>query len=87
MFRRKEWRLQNKDGTLNTQHKKIIGVPDEHTLQIIDRAFEHRHGKDIETLWYDEYDVTGQLVGKYMLKTSKVHFPPFLTDVCYERLK
>lgn len=68
------------------EHKKKIGIIDTHTLLQTDSKWEQRGGQDTDTYWYDEIDICGNIVAKYVLKDSTSIYPPHERNVDYEKL-
>lgn len=68
------------------EHEIKIGVAENNKLIQTDTKWEQRKGQDTDTYWYDEIDVTGNLVAKYIVKDSTSMYPPFGQTVSYEKV-
>lgn len=68
------------------EHEIKIGVAENNKLIQTDTKWEQRKGQDTDTYWYDEIDVTGNLVAKYIVKDSTSMYPPFGRTVSYEKV-
>ena len=67
-------------------HKGKIVIPSGHRLIPTLTKYEQGHNREIDTYWYDEADGEGKVVAKYILKDSASIYPPFETDITFEKV-
>lgn len=68
------------------EHKKKIGIPNDHMLVQTDTKWEQRKGQDTDTYWYNQVDSDGNIVAQYILKDSTSIYPPFGRTISYDKV-
>ncbi|WP_223509537.1 hypothetical protein [Pseudomonas sp. BF-RE-29] len=72
---------------MNTDDAKLrLGIPFEHDLVQTETTWKAKGGQDTDTYWYDEVNVAGQVVGKYVLYDSTSTHPPFERTIDWQKL-
>lgn len=71
---------------MSEEHRKLIGIPDEHQLVYTKSKNEQRKGRDTDFDYYDELDAQGNLVAQYEVKESMSIYPPFGTTKSFTKL-
>lgn len=56
---------RGKEREMSEEHRKLIGIPDDHQLVYTRSKSEQRKGRDTDFGYYDELDAQGNLVAQY----------------------
>lgn len=65
-------------------YKKTLNISDAHTLSKTDLQRSERKGQDTDIYYYDEIDVNGNVVAKYVVRDSTCIYPPQQRTIQYQ---
>ncbi|KLV04190.1 hypothetical protein ABT56_16420 [Photobacterium aquae] len=65
--------------------KEKLGIPKDHKLIRTDMKWDEGKKVDVDTFWYDERDVSDDIVAKYIIKVTKYIYPPKRSDVTFQK--
>ncbi|MEP9320446.1 hypothetical protein ABKS89_25095 [Pseudomonas sp. LABIM340] len=71
---------------MSEEHRKLIGIPEGHTLKQAGSEREQRKGRDTDIDFYEELNEAGELVAKYEVRESMSIYPPFTNHVSFKKL-
>ncbi|MGR6861789.1 hypothetical protein ACU5EH_20855 [Aliivibrio salmonicida] len=64
-------------------YKEKLGVPKEHEFVGTSSKSEQRKGRDTDIYGYDELNVNGEIIAKYVVRDSMSIYPPQSTTVSF----
>ncbi|OLQ81451.1 hypothetical protein BIT28_04355 [Photobacterium proteolyticum] len=66
-------------------YKELLEIPSSHSFVRTDMKWDIGKETDIDTFWYDEKDLAGNIVAKYVVKVTKFIYPPQRSQICYQK--
>jgi len=66
-------------------YKEILGIHNEHNLKETNSEWKQKRGQDTDTTWYDEIDIHGDIVARYIIIDSTSIYPPFSRTVKFKK--
>lgn len=77
----------NKVNIMSDEYRKLIGIPDEHSLKQVDMEWKGaRRGQDTDVYIFDEINQSGEVVARYEVTSSTSIYPPFKTHTSYSKI-
>ncbi|WP_205899465.1 hypothetical protein [Pseudomonas viridiflava] len=71
---------------MSAEHRKLIGIPDDHGLKHTGSKSEQRKGRDTDIDFYDETDAQGNVIAQYEVRDSMSIYPPQGTTLSFRKL-
>lgn len=71
---------------MSDEHRKLIGIPENHTLQHTGSSREQRKGRDTDIDFYDELNEAAECVARYEVRESMSIYPPFANHISFKKL-
>jgi len=71
---------------MSEEHRKLIGIPDNHGLVHTGSKREERKGRDTDIDFYDETDAEGVVIAQYEVRDSMSIYPPQTTTLTFRKL-
>lgn len=66
-------------------YKELLEIPSSHSFIRTDMKWDIGKETDIDTFWYDEKDLTGSIIAKYVVKVTKFIYPPKRSQIFYQK--
>lgn len=67
-------------------HKKLLGIPEGHSLRRTGGGREERKGQDTDIDVYEHLDADGNVVAKYEVRDSTSIYPPSKRSVTHRKI-
>ena len=68
---------------MTDEYKKKIGIPESHTLHILNSQWTQRKGQDTDTYECEELNEQGEPIARYTVKDSTSIYPPFARSITW----
>lgn len=66
-------------------YEKELNIPTGNILKQTKIESKQKKSEDIDTTWYDEIDIDGNIISKYIVKDATSIYPPYKRYVEYEK--
>lgn len=70
---------------MSEEHRRLIGIPEDHQLIHTGSKTEQRKGQDADLEYYDELDAAGVHVASYEVRDSTSIYPPQKRTVTFRK--
>ena len=66
-------------------YRELLGIPSEHAFVRTDMKWDEGKKMDVDWFWYDEKDMNGDVIAKYVVKVIKFIYPPQKAEISYQK--